>query len=147
MSLCRTIVEPCKYDENTEKFCEWLRDVVEQNYGALKKQFEDRLSTHMDSYWYQLYLYYQQLEGIEFGWRYGLKRSNLRRSGLEIPLTDLLILNLGADIKVLENYYLQMTQLPRDELRFRDRLSQTVVLNIENDTGNIKLSVEHLMHE
>lgn len=140
-------MEPCGANENTEKFCEWLRDVVDQNYGALKKQFEERLSTHMDSYWYQIYLFYQQLEGIEFGWRYGLKRSNLRRSGLEIPLTDLLILNLGADVKVLENYYLQMTQLEPDELSFRKRLPQTVVLNIDNGTDQIKLSLEHLMHE
>jgi hypothetical protein len=55
-----------------------------------------------DHYWYQVRLFYYQLEGLEFGWRRGAKRS---RSGLEIPQEDFLLLNAAADMRDLRSYY------------------------------------------
>jgi len=47
-------------------------------------------------------LFYYQLEGLEFGWRKGVKRS---RSGYEIPFEDFLLLNAMSDIRDLKIYY------------------------------------------
>lgn len=103
----------------------------------------------MDSYWYQIHLFYQQIEGLDFGWRYGLKRSPLRRSGHEIPIVDFLILNLGSDLKQLEDHYNNAVRDPATpKIQFATRHKQTIRLNLEQDAEQrINLSMDHLLHE
>lgn len=146
----RAIERPCNLDENSSKFCEWLRRTVAENYLFVKAQIEERLKGHIDSYWYQIHLYYQQIEGIEFGWRYGLRRSPMKRSGLEIPLVDFLILNLGADLRLLQSHYNAMVKdadLP--DIQFVNRQTQTIRLNMQQDAHQrLNMSLDHLLlHE
>lgn len=47
-------------------------------------------------------LFYQQLEGLEMGFRKGVKRA---RRDYEIPSTDFLLLNARVDIEDLIIYY------------------------------------------
>lgn len=55
-----------------------------------------------DQYWHQINLFYNQLEGIEFGWRQGVRRA---RADLEIGMTDFLLINGLNDIADLRLYY------------------------------------------
>lgn len=144
---------PCSVDENSSKFCEWLRVVVEENYTTVKARIEGKLSaklSQMDSYWYQIHLFYQQLEGIEFGWRIGLKRSPMKRSGLEIPIIDILILNLGADLKLLEDYYNKVvldSANGASPIRFAMRQRQAIQMDVKEEAERINLSLEQQVHE
>lgn len=139
---------PCAADEDAAKFCAWLREVVAQNHRALKTQTAARLKGHMDSYWYQVHLFYQQLEGIEFGWRYGLKRSPMKRSGLELPIVDLLILNLGADLQLLQDHYNHAVLAPdAPKVQFAGRQRQAIRLDLEQDAEQrISLTLDHNLH-
>lgn len=137
-----TVQEPCTSDLNSAKFCQWLRKTVSDNYHSLKEQINGKLKTQMDSYWYQIHLYYLQLEGIDFGWRIGLKRSSMKRSGIEIPFTDILILNLSADLKLLENYYNAFVN-PEAPVKFAQRHTQTIRLDVKSEEGRINLSMDH----
>lgn len=126
-------------------FCAWLRKSLTQNYDSYK----ERLNGHMDNYWYQIHLFYQQLEGLEFGWRHGLRRSPLRRSGYEIPIVDFIILNLGADLKLLEEHYNgAVRDADSPKIQFAIRHRQTIQLDLEQDAEQrINLSLDHLLHE
>lgn len=97
-----TIQAECDKDDDSQNFCTWLRDIISKNFENIKNMSEMR-GKH-DHYWYQVRLFYYQLEGIEFGWRMGAKRS---RSGLEIPFEDFLLLNAGVDIRDLKIYYMK----------------------------------------
>lgn len=144
---------PCSVDENSSKFCEWLRVVVEENYSTVKARIEGKLSaklSQMDSYWYQIHLFYQQLEGIEFGWRYGLKRSPMKRSGVEIPIVDFLILNLGTDLHLLQDYY-NYAVLPADapKIHFVQHQLQTIRFNVTEDSEDqtLKVILDHRLQK
>lgn len=141
---------PCASNEDVGKFCGWLRKTVLENYNSVKASSGERLKGHIDSYWYQIHLFYQQLEGLEFGWRYGLKRSPMKRSGLEIPISDFLILNLGADLKLLEDYYNNMVlDEAAPKIQFVDpHQQQTIRLDVAQDSEQrINLSMDHQLHE
>lgn len=55
-----------------------------------------------DHYWYQIRLFYHQINGLEHGWRKGVKRS---QADIEIPKIDFLLLNAASDIPDLRLYY------------------------------------------
>lgn len=137
-------------DANVD-FCAWLRTVVAENYDSLKVQSAERLRSHIDSYWYQVHLFYQQIEGLEFGWRYGLKRSPMKRSGLEIPIVDFLLLNLGqADLQLLEEHYnYAVLKEAAEKVHFTTRANhQTLRLQLEQDAEKrINLSLDHPLHK
>ena len=139
---CRSINEPCAADEKSAKFCQWLRKTVSDNYQTTKSRLDVKLNSQIDSYWFQIYLYYLQLEGIEFGWRIGLKRSPMKRSGVEIPLTDILIMNLGSDLPLLEDYYNAFVDKD-DRVEFAVRQRQAVQFTVNGDADRIDLSMEH----
>lgn len=138
----KAIDEPCSADENSERFCEWLRSTVSENYQSVKTRIDNKLNGQIDSYWYQIHLFYLQMEGIESGWRIGLKRSAMKRSGIEIPLTDILILNLGAELSILEDYYNTVVR-PDATVRFALRPRQAVQLELEEQAERINLAVDH----
>jgi hypothetical protein len=60
-------------------------------------------------------LFYQQLEGIEMGFKKGVKRA---RRDYEIPSTDFLLLNARVDIEDLIIYYNKYVE--EDESNFVD---------------------------
>lgn len=97
-----TIISPCDRDENSQKFCSWLRETLSTNYNTMKEIANNRSKN--DHYWHQISLFYYQLEGLEAGWIRGAKRS---RSGFEDDITfvDFLIMNSAADIHDLKLYY------------------------------------------
>ncbi|KAH8406810.1 hypothetical protein KR222_004224 [Zaprionus bogoriensis] len=97
-----TISSSCERDESSQKFCEWLRELLTRNYEYLKQQAHAK-SEH-DHYWHQLHLILNQLEGMETGYIRGATRA---RSDLEeeIPLSDFLLMNAAADIQDLKIYY------------------------------------------
>lgn len=97
-----TIESSCERDEISKNFCSWLRQLLTENYVKIKAMAEE-LGEH-DHYWYQIGLYYNQLEGLETGYQRGAKRA---RSDLEeeIPFADLLLMNAAADIHDLKIYF------------------------------------------
>ncbi|EDW69289.1 putative phospholipase B-like lamina ancestor [Drosophila virilis] len=97
-----TISSSCDRDESSQKFCEWLRNLLTRNYEQLKEQAA-AMAEH-DHYWHQLHLILNQLEGMETGYIRGATRA---RSDLEeeIPLSDFLLMNAAADIQDLKIYY------------------------------------------
>lgn len=127
----------------------WLRQTVNTNYNNLKSQFEVRLNNPNDHYWYQVYLFYQQLEGMEFGWRVGIKRSAYKRSGLEIPFVDFLIMNLATDITDLQFYYNKVVRRNDEgavDVFIRPQMNNTphILLNVSEDTDQIQVTLEHV---
>lgn len=74
--------------------------MIENNYETIK-DLADKRGKH-DHYWYQIRLFYYQLEGLEYGWRKGVQRS---RADLEIDPTDFLLLNAASDIRDLRIYF------------------------------------------
>ncbi|EDV96317.1 putative phospholipase B-like lamina ancestor [Drosophila grimshawi] len=97
-----TISSSCDRDESSQKFCEWLRELLTQNYEDLQAQAEAK-AKH-DHYWHQVHLILNQLKGLETGYIRGATRA---RSDLEeeIPLSDFLLMNAAADIQDLKVYY------------------------------------------
>lgn len=79
-----------------------------------------------DHYWHQISLYFNQLEGLETGYRQGAKRA---RSDLEeeIPFSDFLLMNAAADIQDLRIYY-ENYVLPKANLTEED-LSEGAIKN------------------
>ncbi|XP_054734375.1 putative phospholipase B-like lamina ancestor [Anastrepha obliqua] len=97
-----TIESSCERDEDSQTFCSWLRDLLDENYIRIKETAVQR-GEH-DHYWHQISLYFSQLEGLETGYIRGASRA---RSDLEeeIPFSDFLLLNAAADIQDLKIYF------------------------------------------
>uniref|UniRef100_A0AAG5DH59 Phospholipase B-like n=1 Tax=Anopheles atroparvus TaxID=41427 RepID=A0AAG5DH59_ANOAO len=100
MHWLNTIDAVCSRDPESEEFCEWLRGLITTNVDTVKKM-ADMKGKH-DYYWYQIALFYDQLEGLEIGFRKGVKRSRL---DYEIPKQDFLLMNAAVDIRDLKVYY------------------------------------------
>ncbi|XP_058459265.1 putative phospholipase B-like lamina ancestor [Malaya genurostris] len=96
-----TINAECTRDDQSEEFCDWLRRIVTTNMETVKKM-ADMKSKH-DHYWYQVGLFYDQLDGMEFGFRKGVRRSRME---YEIPMEDFLLMNSAVDIRDLKAYYM-----------------------------------------
>lgn len=95
-----TIQSFCDENEENQQFCAWLRDIVDTNYQNVVKLAKDHQRN--DHYQHQIFLFYQQLMGIEMGFKKGVKRA---RRDFEIPLVDFLLLNSRVDIEDLKIYY------------------------------------------
>nr|XP_040240576.2 putative phospholipase B-like lamina ancestor [Anopheles coluzzii]XP_040240577.2 putative phospholipase B-like lamina ancestor [Anopheles coluzzii]XP_040240578.2 putative phospholipase B-like lamina ancestor [Anopheles coluzzii]XP_040240579.2 putative phospholipase B-like lamina ancestor [Anopheles coluzzii]XP_040240580.2 putative phospholipase B-like lamina ancestor [Anopheles coluzzii]XP_049461771.1 putative phospholipase B-like lamina ancestor [Anopheles coluzzii] len=100
MHWSNTIDAVCSKDEESEEFCDWLRGLITTNVDTVKKM-ADMKGKH-DYYWYQIALFYDQLDGLEIGFRKGVKRS---RMDYEIPKQDFLLMNAAVDIRDLKIYY------------------------------------------
>lgn len=96
-----TIQSYCEENDDQQLFCTWLREFLTKNYATVIDGVQNS-KIQLDHYWHQVRLFYYQLEGIEFGFRKGVKRS---RSDWEIPFEDFLIMNSGADLRDLKHYY------------------------------------------
>ncbi|XP_059615457.1 putative phospholipase B-like lamina ancestor [Phlebotomus argentipes] len=129
----------CLKDDDSMAFCAWARKILLKNYESVRKQAE--LNADHDHYWYQIQLFYYQLEGLEFGWRKGIKRSALKRSRLEIPPEDFLLMNAGGDLRDLRIYY-DRVMMGRSSDANKD-VRSSMLLNISEENGIIKLLVGH----
>ncbi|XP_026687237.1 putative phospholipase B-like lamina ancestor, partial [Diaphorina citri] len=65
-----TIQKTCN---GRQEFCARTRDYLRENMETVRKTAE-RFDT-IDPFWHQVHLFYIQLEGIEVGWRSGIRRS------------------------------------------------------------------------
>ena len=97
----------------------------------------DRKGKH-SHFWYQIFLFYKQLEGIEVGFKNGVKRS---RNEFEIPSTDFLLLNAAVDIRDLKIYYKQIVN-NASSIDLAENKEQ-ILLKILNNEGYIKLFLGH----
>lgn len=95
-----TILSFCEKNEANRNFCVWLHEVIGKNYNNI--QMLSRTKHASDHYHHQIFLFYQQLLGIESGFRKGARRA---RRYYEIPFIDLLLLNSRVDIEDLKIYY------------------------------------------
>jgi len=120
-----TVEAFCERDEENRQFCQWLRDIVETNYLNVMKLARE---THKkDHYHHQIYLFYQQLMGIEVGFKKGVRRA---RQDYEIPFTDFLLLNSRVDIEDLKIYYNEfLADNDDDRMAVNPRVGK-MVLNI-----------------
>ncbi|GAB0093379.1 Phospholipase B-like [Sergentomyia squamirostris] len=134
-----TINAQCSRDEDSVAFCEWVRQELRENFDKIKEQAD--LNADHDHYWYQIQLFFHQLDGLEFGWRKGVKRSALKRSRLEIPTEDFLLMNAGADLRDLRIYY-DRVLMNRPSPANKDGRS-SMLLNIFEENGIIKLLIGH----
>lgn len=99
--------------EREEKFCTWLRHIIHRNKNNILSITKRK--HHSSHYQHQIMLFYQQLEGIELGFKKGVKRA---RKDFEIPSTDFLLLNARVDIEDLIVYYNKYVE--EDEKNFVD---------------------------
>lgn len=102
-----TIMSSCDRDENSQKFCTWLRVLLEDNFNKIKETAA--LNSEHDHYWHQINLYFIQLKGLETGYRQGAKRARSDLEGI-IPWSDFLLMNSVADVHDLKIYYENFVQ-------------------------------------
>lgn len=101
------------YCDSNEKFCDWLREIINSNYENVFKLAKEKQET--DQYHHQVFLFYQQLLGLEAGFRIGVRRA---RQEYEIPLVDLILLNSKADIEDLKVYFNEfVAEIAEDQVK------------------------------
>jgi Phospholipase B len=137
-NICRfrsTINSECEKDEESQNFCVWLRDTLSKNYANIKEMANAK-GQH-DHYWHQVGLFYHQLDGLEVGWRRGVKRS---RSGLEIPQEDFLLLNAAADMKDLRAYYRKVMNIEANDANYD---TDSMLLRIVHENDQMRVLMGH----
>uniref|UniRef100_A0A1B6G302 Phospholipase B-like n=1 Tax=Cuerna arida TaxID=1464854 RepID=A0A1B6G302_9HEMI len=92
-----TIERTC---EDRQDFCEQARIILDQNTVNIREQAKSL--DEVDPFWHQINLFYEQLDGIEVGWRYAVDRS---RKDFDIPHQDFLWMNMACDLRDLELMY------------------------------------------
>lgn len=122
----------CEQDEDTQGFCIWLRDYLATNYANIKKMSDDK--SKVDHYWYQIRLFFHQLEGLEHGWKLGVKRS---RADYEIEFVDFLMLNAAPDIHDIRIYYENFVKNATSEYEYEPHSAKASMLlkSIESEDG------------
>lgn len=132
-----TINAECNKDEQSEEFCDWLRRIVMTNVETVKKM-ADMKSRH-DHYWYQIGLFYDQLDGLEFGFRKGVRRSRMEH---EIPMEDFLLMNSAVDIRDLKAYYMNFLD-GESGLNLEPNKGMVLLKILENTGGLVKILLGH----
>lgn len=130
-----TVQDYCEQDESTQTFCVWLRDYLETNFENMKKMSE--VKGKVDHYWYQIRLFFYQLEGLEYGWRLGVKRS---RADYEIQPVDFLMLNAAPDIRDLRIYYENFINNKTSDYEYHPHPAKASMLlkSIDSENGTAK---------
>lgn len=132
-----TVHAECSRDDESEEFCDWLRKVITTNVETVKKM-ADMKSDH-DHYWYQIGLFYDQLDGLEFGFRKGVRRS---RQDHEIPMEDFLLMNSAVDIRDLKAYYMNYLD-GESGLQLEPVKGMMLLKILESGGGLVKLLLGH----
>lgn len=125
-----TIQSFCEKDEATEKFCAWLRGIILRNHDNIISIAKEK--NLRSQYQHQIYLFYQQLYGIERGFKQGVKRA---RKDYEISTVDFLLLNSRVDIEDLKIYYNEYVE--EDEKNFME-----IPKNVEKMIINLVIGEE-----
>lgn len=132
-----TINAECTRDDQSEEFCDWLRRIITTNVETVKKM-ADMKSKH-DHYWYQIALFYDQLDGLEFGFRKGVRRSRME---YEIPMEDFLLMNSAVDIRDLKTYYMNFLD-GESGLEEEPNKGMMLLKILENGNGLVKILLGH----
>lgn len=61
----------------------------------------------LDHYWYQIWLFLQQVQGLEFGWGEGASRGRFEE---DLELSDFLLMNAAADLPDFRVYFENFVQ-------------------------------------
>jgi cytochrome c1 len=133
-----TIQSFCEKDEASEKFCIWLRAIVQRNHANIVHLAKEK--HEKSQYQHQIWLFYQQLFGIELGFKKGTRRA---RKDFEIPSEDFLLLNARVDIEDLKIYYNKYVE--EDEENFievRESVG-SMILKLFNDNETSKVVIGH----
>lgn len=131
-----TISAFCERDASTEKFCAWMRAIIERNHvNSVTIAREKHQTSH---YQHQIFLFYQQLFGIEKGYKQGTRRA---RKDFEIPSEDFLLLNARVDIEDLKLYYNKFVQEDEDDdgeaLDLHDSVERMIVRLVNGEAPKI----------
>ncbi|PNF23940.1 hypothetical protein B7P43_G10043 [Cryptotermes secundus] len=86
--------------EDQMEFCIHVRSSVAINSEKIKDLAEKNGDS--DPFWHQVHLFYVQLDGLETGWRHGVKRS---RQDIDISHLDFLWMNIVSDLVDMEQIY------------------------------------------
>uniref|UniRef100_A0A8D8M7Y8 Phospholipase B-like lamina ancestor n=1 Tax=Cacopsylla melanoneura TaxID=428564 RepID=A0A8D8M7Y8_9HEMI len=84
-----------------QEYCARARNYLSENAEQVRKsalRFDS-----IDPFWHQVNLFYVQLDGLEIGWRSGIRRS--RRDFIDIPKIDFLWMNVMPDLRDLERKF------------------------------------------
>lgn len=130
-----TVQGYCEQDEDTQAFCIWLRDYLATNFENIKKLSDAK--GKVDHYWYQIRLFLYQLEGLEYGWRLGVKRS---QADYEIQPVDFLMLNAAPDIHDMRIYYENFVSNKSSEYEYQPHPARASMLlkSIESENGTAR---------
>ncbi|XP_044737596.1 putative phospholipase B-like lamina ancestor [Chrysoperla carnea] len=93
----KNTVESACVDIETE--CDQIREFLKENDEIMRTL---SIQNENDPFWHQIRLFYAQLDGLEAGWRYGVKRS---RQDIDIPPLDFLWLNVMSDLNELKRKF------------------------------------------
>lgn len=126
-----TVQDYCEQDEGTQAFCIWLRAYLTMNFENIKSMSDEK---NKDHYWYQIRLFFYQLEGLEYGWRLGVKRS---RADYDIELVDFLMLNAVPDIRDLRIYYENFINSKSSEYEYQPHPAKASMLlkSVDSEDG------------
>lgn len=134
-----TIQSFCEKNDENGEFCQWLRDIILVNYKNVQKLSREQHKN--DQYHHQIFLFYQQLLGIETGFKKGVKRA---RRDHEIPFVDFLLLNSKVDIEDLKIYYNKFqTDFEKEQMEVNPRVGKMVLNIIVGENEHPKILMGH----
>lgn len=134
-----TVQSYCEKNDKTQKFCDWLRDIVATNYKNVLTLAREK--DRNDYYHHQVFMFYHQLLGVETGFKKGAKRA---RREYEIPFVDFLLLNSRVDIEDLKIYYNEFVVDHEDDMLEVNPRVGKMVLKVEIDEdSNPKILIGH----
>lgn len=90
-----TIKTPCA---ERKSICDKIRNHLREN-SEYNRERADILATD-EPYWHMVRLFYAQLDGMEAGWRFAVRRS---RQSVEIEPEDFLWLAMASDLPFVEH--------------------------------------------
>jgi len=125
-----TVQDVC---EDQTQFCNYVRSFIEINSENIQLLAEK--SGDSDPFWHQVQLFYVQLDGLETGWRHGVKRSRLE---IDIPHHDFLLMNMMSDLAALERVFNSSVEDPKFPFIFSTAASfSTAFVRFLADTGEL----------
>jgi hypothetical protein len=125
-----TVQDVC---EDQMQFCSHVRSFIEINSENIKHLTEMRGDS--DPFWHQVKLFYVQLDGLEAGWRHGVKRSRLE---IDIPHHDFLLMNMVSDLPALEHKFNSSVEDPKFPFIFSTAASfSSAFVKFLADTGEL----------